>query len=146
MDEYTPKMKRADASLFRNTQSALNVLSMVKQTQTIKNVREVLQAGIDEVKEAYMEADEQITHAQLQQHASVALRQAMKEGIAYEVRQVREVLEAGIGDIIEFTTVMDKDVRGTVLAVAYPDGGIDYYPTEVKDRQYAGKAFAPVTK
>lgn len=64
-----------------------------------------------------------ITHERLQQEASKALRLAMKEGVAYETRQD--------GDEISFTTVLQKDVEGTVLAVSYPDGGIDYYPTEI---------------
>lgn len=133
MDDYTPKMKEADASLFRSAQSAFTVLGGVTQTRTIKNVREVLRASIEEVQEAYKEADEQISHAELQRHASKALKVAMKEGVAFETRQISR-------DVIQFTSVMKEDVEGTVLAVSYPDGGIDYYPVEVDNsaRAYAG--------
>ena len=74
-----------------------------------------------------------LTHADIQEAASMALKLAMKEGIAVETRQ--------IGNDIQLTTVVEKDVTGTVLAVSYPDGGIDYYPTEVdrSAREYAGK-------
>ena len=132
MDEYTPKMEEANASLFRNAQSALNVLDMVEQTTTIESVREVLRTGIQEVQEAYKEAAEQISHARLQTEASHALKVAMKEGVAVETRQV--------GIEIKFTPVVQEDVEGTVLAVSYPDGGIDYYPTEIdrSAREYAG--------
>jgi hypothetical protein len=131
MGEYTKKMEEANASLFRNAQSAWNVLDMVEQTVTIKSVKEVLQAGIEEVKEAYR--SKVLTHVQVQQGARQALRRAMNEGIAHELRQV--------GDDLQITTVLQEDVTGTVLAVGYPDGGISYYPTENKDRsrRYAGE-------
>ena len=68
-----------------------------------------------------------LTHTEVQAGASVALRKAMKEGVAHETRQV--------GDDIQITTVLEKDVEGTVLAVSYPDGGIDYYPTEITEEE-----------
>jgi hypothetical protein len=73
------------------------------------------------------------THPEVQTGARQALKLAMKKGVAHELRQV--------GDDLQITTVLQKDVTGTVLAVGYPDGGIDYYPTEVIDnsRKYAGK-------
>jgi hypothetical protein len=131
MGEYTKKMEEANASLFRNAQSAWNILDMVEQTTTIKNVKEVLHAGINEVREAYR--SKVLTHTQVQQGARQALRRAMNEGIAHELRQV--------GDDLQITTVLQEDVTGTVLAVGYPDGGISYYPTENKDRsrRYAGE-------
>ncbi len=130
MDNYTPKMKEADASLFRKVQSAINILDMVKQTTTIESVKELLRIGIDEVQEAYKIAARQISHEELQRYASIALKRAMKEGVAIETRQLDNP------QIVLYSTVLEKDVEGTVLAVSYPDGGIDYYPTEVKDRQY----------
>ena len=68
-----------------------------------------------------------LTHTDIQEAASVALRRAMKEGVAHETRQV--------GDDIQITTVVQQDVEGTVLAVSYPDGGIDYYPTEISQEE-----------
>lgn len=130
MEEYTKKVDEANATLLGSAQSALNVLSMVDQTQTIKNVMEVLQMGVEKVEEA--KANRNITHKELQGHASLALKQAMKEGVAYETRQN--------GDTIIFTAVTDKvDEESIVLAVSYPDGGINYYPTEVdrSSREYA---------
>ena len=64
-----------------------------------------------------------LTHTEVQEGASKALKLAMKEGVAHETRQV--------GDDMKITTVLEQDVEGTVLAVSYPDGGIDYYPTEL---------------
>ena len=68
-----------------------------------------------------------LTHKEVQQGASEALRRAMETNVAHETRQV--------GDDIQITTVVEKDVTGTVLAVSYPDGGIDYYPTEVTEEE-----------
>ena len=68
-----------------------------------------------------------LTHTEVQEAASHALRLAMKEGVAHEARQV--------GDDIQITTVLQQDVEGTVLAVSYPDGGIDYYPTEITQEE-----------
>ncbi len=74
----------------------------------------------------------EFTHAEVQQGASQALRAAMETNVAHETRQV--------GDDMKITTVLEQDVEGTVLAVSYPDGGIDYYPTEIdrSAREYAG--------
>ena len=63
------------------------------------------------------------THKEVQAGASQALRMAMEKNVAHETRQV--------GDDMKITTVLEQDVEGTVLAVSYPDGGIDYYPTEL---------------
>lgn len=73
------------------------------------------------------------THAEVQAGASHALRAAMETNVAHETRQV--------GDDMKITTVVEQDVTGTVLAVSYPDGGIDYYPTEIdrSSREYAGR-------
>ncbi len=74
-----------------------------------------------------------LTHTDIQEAACRALKLAMKEGIAVETRQV--------GDDIQLTTVVEQDVEGTVLAVSYPDGGIDYYPTEItRDERMAHAA------
>jgi len=68
-----------------------------------------------------------LTHTDIQKGASEALRRAMETNIAHETRQV--------GDDIQITTVVEEDVTGTVLAVSYPDGGIDYYPTEITEEE-----------
>ena len=82
-----------------------------------------------------------LTHTEVQKGASKALRMAMEKNVAHETRQV--------GDDIQITTVLDSDVEGTVLAVSYPDGGIDYYPTEISveekfNREVQGLARAVV--
>jgi len=64
-----------------------------------------------------------LTHTDIQKGASEALRRAMEDNVPYETRQV--------GDDIQITTTTQIDVEGKVLAVSYPDGGIDYYPTEI---------------
>jgi len=68
-----------------------------------------------------------LTHTDIQKGASEALRRAMETNIAHETRQV--------GDDIQITTVVEEDVTGTVLAISYPDGGIDYYPTEITEEE-----------
>jgi hypothetical protein len=67
------------------------------------------------------------THTEVQTGACVALHAAMETNVAHEIRQV--------GDDMKITTVVEKDVEGTVLAVSYPDGGIDYYPTEITEEE-----------
>lgn len=69
----------------------------------------------------------EFTHEEVQAGASQALRAAMETNVAHETRQV--------GDDMKITTVMEQDVEGTVLAVSYPDGGIDYYPTEITEEE-----------
>lgn len=67
------------------------------------------------------------THTEVQAGASQALRAAMETNVAHETRQV--------GDDMKITSVLETDVEGTVIAVSYPDGGIDYYPTEITEEE-----------